>query len=475
MDPHRLRALDRTAEAVGLPPRVLMEAAGVGLAAAVAEEVSPGARVLLLVGRGNNGGDALAAVRYLDAYDLRIHTIGSPSAIAPGPARENLDLLAALQVPIEPLASAEALSLSTVDLVVDAMVGTGLRGPLREPVASIVTRVNAADTPVLAVDVPSGLREDDDGGPRVIADRIVSFHAPSMALEALGTPVTTVPIGIPAALEALAGPGDLLGLQRAETAHKGAGGRVLVIGGGPFTGAPALAAQAALAAGADLAYVLAPAPVATSIDQMSPDLIVRSADGDRFDPAHTEMALELAAGMSAVVIGPGIGAAPATREFVTAMLEALDGVVVVDADALGMVPAVASAAELICTPHQGEFASMGAAPSSGWRARRAEVTARAEEWGVTLLVKGAIDLISDGTQTRVNTSGNPAMTVGGTGDVLAGITGAFAAVLDPVTAAAAASYLNGCAGDRAVGSVGVGLTATRLIEAVAPTLREVGP
>jgi len=475
MDSQRLRALDLTAAAAGLPPRVLMEAAGVGLADAIGEMSAPGDRITLLVGHGNNGGDALAAVRYLDEYDLTIHTIGSPSAIVAGPARENYEVLAAMRVPIEPLYDAQALSLSGVDLVVDAMVGTGIHGSLREPMASIVERLNDGGVPVLSVDVPSGHRVGVEEGPRVAPDRIVSFHAPASGLAALDAPVTTVPIGISTELAQLAGPGDLLGLQRHETAHKGEGGRVLVIGGGPYTGAPALAAKAALAAGADLAYVLAPAPVAASIDQMSPDLIVRSVEGAHFDPSHVDVALALASTMSAVVLGPGIGDAPETNDFVSQTLEGLEGVVVVDADALAEVVSAETSATLLCTPHQGEFSAMGADARTDWRTRRQEVTSRAAAWGVTLLVKGAVDLISDGTCTRYNTSGNPAMTVGGTGDVLAGITGAFAAVLDPVTAAAAASYLNGTAGDRAAAAVGRGLTASRLIEAIGPALREVSP
>ena len=475
MEPHRLRALDHTAAAAGVPPRVLMEAAGGGLADAIAAASTPGDHITLLVGRGNNGGDALAAVRYLDAFELTIHTIGSPSAITAGPARANYEVLSTLQVPIEPLYDAQALSLSGVDLVVDAMVGTGIHGPLREPLASIATRLNETDVPVLSVDVPSGHRDGAAEGPCVEPAQIVCFHAPSSGVEALDIPVTTVPIGISDELAQLAGPGDLLGLQRHETAHKGVGGRVLVIGGGPYTGAPALAANAALAAGADLVYVLAPAPVAASIDQMSPDLIVRSVEGERFEPSHTDAALDLAATMSAVVIGPGIGDAPETARFVSQLLEGLEGVVVVDADALAVVGAADPTAAVICTPHQGEFSDMGADATADWRARREEVTTRAAAWGVTLLVKGAVDLISDGTRTRFNTSGNPAMTVGGTGDVLAGITGAFAAVLDPVTAATAASYLNGYAGDRAAASVGAGLTASKLIETLGPALRELSP
>ncbi len=475
MDPLRLRAIDHTAASVGLPPRALMEAAGVGLASAIAAEVAPGSRVMLLIGRGNNGGDALAAVRYLDQYELVIHTIGSPSAITDGPTRENLEVLRMVQTPIEPVYAADSLALEDLDLVVDAMVGTGLRGPLREPVASIVERLNGSTVPVLAVDVPSGFRGAAAADSHVRADRIVTFHAPTPGLDSVGADVTTVPIGISTELAQLAGPGDLLGIRRSSTAHKGVGGRVLIIGGGPYTGAPALAAQAALAAGADLAYVLAPRAVAESIDQMSPDLIVRAVDGERFGPEHVAAAVSLTEEMSAVVIGPGLGASAETERFVGSVLRELTGVVIVDADALGAVPAVESPAELICTPHQGEFELMGAESASDWRTRRTEVIARAAEWGVTLLVKGAIDLVSDGTVSRYNTSGNPAMTVGGTGDVLAGVTGAFAATMDPVTAAAAACYLNGHAGDRAAETYGAGLTATRLIDAIAPTLAEVGP
>jgi NAD(P)H-hydrate epimerase len=174
--------------------------------------------------------------------------------------------------------------------------------------------------------------------------------------------------------------------------------------------------------------------------------------------------MELAGGHDVLVIGPGLGAEEDTLEAIEGILEAFDGTAVVDADALRVVPEVETAATLVCTPHQGELADMGGPRESDWRARADAVGAFAADLGHTLLVKGAYDVISDGETTRVNRTGNPGMTVGGTGDVLAGGAGALACVLDPVEAAAVAAYANGRAGDRVVEERGYGLVATDLLE-----------
>ncbi|MFT4963911.1 MAG: hydroxyethylthiazole kinase-like uncharacterized protein yjeF, partial [Halobacteriales archaeon] len=154
---------------------------------------------------------------------------------------------------------------------------------------------------------------------------------------------------------------------------------------------------------------------------------------------------------------------------VRAFLESFDGRAVVDADALSVVPDADIDASVICTPHQGELRAMGGEAAEDWVERADAVETFAAELGHTLLVKAPYDVISDGDQTRVNRTGNPGMTVGGTGDVLAGATGALAATHDPIEAAAIAAYATGAAGDAVVDEGGYGMLPSDLLQA----LREV--
>jgi NAD(P)H-hydrate epimerase len=278
--------------------------------------------------------------------------------------------------------------------------------------------------------------------------------------------VTVADIGIPEAAERFVERGDLLRLSRDPTAHKGDFGSVLVVGGGPYTGAPALSAQSTLRAGADLAFVACPSGVAREIQGYSENLIVRPFDGEYLAPDHVDSLLAEAEEHDTVVFGPGLGSHDETLSAVESFLESFSGTAVVDADALQVVPSVDTDATLVCTPHQGELEKMGGETADDWAERADLVESFAADLGHTLLVKGAYDVISDGKTTRVNRTGNPGMTVGGTGDVLAGVTGALACVLDPLSAGAVGAYANGRSGDIVVDEQGYGLVATDLLDAL---------
>jgi NAD(P)H-hydrate epimerase len=466
--------VDRNAAALGVPQKQLMESSGNAVAREVREHAEPDGSVLLVAGRGNNGGDALAATRFLDAYDCRVVLLGRRETITTDIARENLDALREAEYDVETVTDSRDFSLTgsdqddDPDLIVDAMLGTGVTGALREPEASVAKAINAADAPVLSVDVPSGVDADtgEAAGIAIDADHVVTFHDDKPGLDAVDAAVTVVDIGIPAAAEQFVGPGDLLALSRDLESHKGQHGEVLVIGGGPYTGAPALSAQAALRAGADLVRVACPSHVAREVQAYEESLIVTPFDGEGLAPIHVEDLLDQAAEHDAVVLGPGLGNADAALSAVRDFLTVFDGRAVVDADALAVVPEVDTDATLLCTPHQGELQNMGGETVSDWRERADLVEAFAAEIGQTLLVKGRYDVISDGTETRVNRTGNPGMTVGGTGDVLAGAAGALASTLDPLQAGAVAAYANGAAGDAVVEESGYGLLATDLLGAL---------
>ncbi|ERH08075.1 MAG: carbohydrate kinase, YjeF related protein [Halonotius sp. J07HN4] len=444
-----------------------MESSGNALARVVQEHAEPGDRVALVCGRGNNGGDAFVAARFLGDYDVEVVLLGHPDRIGTDIARENWVALQATEIPTTTITdSTDIDGLGVADVVVDAMVGTGVSGALREPAATAAAAINAAESTVVAVDVPSGVDADTGtaDGVAVDADHVITFHDTKPGLEAIDATVTVADIGIPAAAERVVGPGDLLSRRRAADSHKGDHGELLVIGGGPYTGAPALAGQAALRAGADLVHVACPASVAPQVQGYSENLIVHPLAGEQVTPAVVDDLLARAAAVDTVVCGPGLGDSDTTREAVQLFLDAYDGRAVVDADALSVVPTVDTDATLVCTPHQGELVGMGG-PNADDREQLADsVVEFAAELGHTLLVKGAHDIISDGETTRHNRTGNPGMTVGGTGDVLAGVTGALLATEEPLSAAAVGAYATGRAGDLAADIVGDSLVATDLLD-----------
>ena len=461
--------VDENAAALGVARKQLMESSGHAVAEAVREVADPGDSVTVVAGRGNNGGDAFVAVRFLDAFDVSTLLLGRPDAISTDIARENYDALVAGEYDVETVRDSSAVDLDDPDVVVDAMLGTGISGDLREPERTAAEEMNDGDATVVSVDVPSGLNAENGelADTAVDPDRVVTFHETKPGLSDLGAEVTVADIGIPEAAELFVERGDLMRLNdRRSDSHKGENGEVLVIGGGPYAGAPALAAQAALRAGADLVRVACPMVVGRELQGFSENLIVRPYQGKQLEPKQVGFLLQTARRHDAVVIGPGLGDEEATLEAVEGVLSGFSGTAVVDADALARVPDVDTDADLICTPHQGELRGMGGRTADDWRERMDLVERFAGDLGQVVLAKAPYDVISDGERTRVNRTGNAGMTVGGTGDVLAGITGAFAATHDPLDAAAMAAYVNGTAGDRVVEREGNGLVATDLIDEI---------
>ncbi|MCF2241555.1 NAD(P)H-hydrate dehydratase [Halobacterium salinarum] len=463
----RMAAVDRNAAALGVPRAQLMESSGHAVGRAVKRLADPGTSVAIVAGRGNNGGDAFAAARFLDDYAVSVSLLGRPESINDRISRANWDALQAGGYDTTTVRDAHALALDDPDVVVDALLGTGISGPPREPEATAIERINATDAPTVAVDVPSGLDADTGATPgsAVDADRVVTFHDTTPGL-ADHDHVTVADIGIPEAAETVVGPGDLLGVDRDPHGHKGDAGSVLVIGGGPYTGAPALCAQAALRAGADLVRLAVPDAVAAEVQGFDETFIVDSVVGTRLVEEHVPDLLARAEDADAVVIGPGLGDADTTQAAVAAFLAAFEGRAVVDADALTAVPDVETDATLVCTPHRGELQAMGGPTVDGSQPSRDAVEGFAAELGQTLLVTGARDVLSDGDTTRVNRSGTPGMTVGGTGDVLAGATAAMLATQPPIQAASAAAYATGGAGERAADAHGHGLLATDICDAL---------
>ncbi len=481
----RMAAVDENAAALGVPRKQLMESSGHAIAREIREVADPGARVAVVAGRGNNGGDAFVAARFLDGlgsrsgsdrnavrsgreYDVTTLLLGRAETIGTDIARENWEALQQAEYDTREVTDSSAFELPEADVIVDAMLGTGISGDLREPAATAARAINDADATVVAVDVPSGF--DADGGDHaangVDADRVVTFHDTKPGLDDLEADVTVADIGIPAAAERFVGPGDV-DLARPD----GRDGRPYVIGGGPYTGAPALAAQAALRAGAELSFVAAPDTVAGEIQGYAEDLIVQPYESDRLSSDQVDDLLETAERYDdVVVLGPGLGSADETLEAVRQFLTSYTGRAVVDADALAVVPDIETEATLVCTPNRRELARMGGPDTDSLREAADEIEAFAAELGHVVLAKGVDDVATDGERTRVCRTGAPGMKVGGTGDLLAGIVAALLEHAEPFDAAAAAAYVNGRAGERLADDGSMGFLASEMLAEIPAAL-----
>jgi NAD(P)H-hydrate epimerase len=443
ISPARMRAVDNNAIALGVTELQLMESAGRALAD-MAHAASP-ALVLVLCGRGNNGGDGMVAARHLQHCvntDVCYLDLGKRSAAC----EHHLSALKRCRVGLYPFTCRDELEalhplFEKADLIIDALLGIGASGELKEPLKTCVNMANTSRATIIAADVPT---------PGMRADRICAFH------RAKCEGSTVVDIGIPVEAECCVGPGDLTLLRsRHRKAHKGFGGEVLVIGGGPYQGAPYLAGLGALRAGADIVRIASP------VFEPVPDLIYERLEGKKIGTEHTERLFALAERADVVVCGNGLGTE--SHAVVTAIAPHCKRAVF-DADALRL-PLPVAQEETIYTPHAGEFARITGTTLSLDTIGRAHA-ARGSGIGGTLLLKGHIDVITDGTRVRFNRTGDPAMTVGGTGDVLAGIAGALLCHLPAFDAACIAAYVNGRAGERVVSERGCGMLASDLVDRI---------
>jgi len=469
-----MRRIDENCVGLGISKLQLMENAGKAVAERV-RQLCKGSRdssksIAIICGLGNNGGDGFVAARHL-SRDFAVHVVlvGHEKALKTVESRKNWKILeyldhsvtlcqgASIFGPESPLKTLEGYN-----LLVDAILGTGLAGPVREPERTVIHLINRARTKTLSVDVPSGYRTETV----VDSDYLVTFHGLKAGTRLEGT--TVCDIGIPLEAEMYTGPGDLLLHRRAES-HKGENGRVLIIGGGPCSGAPTFAAMAAMRSGVDIVTVAS--PNAEIIAGFSPNLIVRKVGIDRFTTRDVESLIELIAKHDSVVLGPGLGTDAETIRAASALITASNNLTL-DADALqGLARSEYESGRIAVTPHLGEFAALtGAVVPSTLQERIEAVKAFSRDWGVVTLLKGRIDIISDGTKHRLNKTGNAAMTVGGTGDALAGLVGALSTRLDKMQAASAAAYLNGRAGDSAYSRFGYSLLATDVIDCIADVL-----
>jgi NAD(P)H-hydrate epimerase len=504
-----MRAIDRAAiEGLGVPALDLMERAGRAVFDAVRALAAEEGRVVVACGGGNNGGDGWVAARLLReaGRDARVVALVPAARLSPD-ARSVRDAAVRAGVPVEegrPAAVDEGARPG--DVVVDALLGTGLARAPEGPFAEAIARIEAARAKgarVVAVDVPSGLSADSGRplGPCVRADRTVTFAFQKRGLvlhpgPAYAGEVSVADIGIPAeaarrvpvACELLVeAEARALLPARARDAHKGDAGRLLVVAGSAGkSGAAHLALLGALRGGAGLVTLAARAEVLPHALPGLPEAMSAALPGaGPLGSAASDLPALLAAaeGADAVVVGPGIPRGEETAALLQAFLARAGCPAVLDADALNALAASPEAlarlgVPLVLTPHPGEMARLCGTSIEAVQADRVGVASeRARAWGATVVLKGARTVVADpvGPPVIIPT-GNPGLATGGTGDVLAGLCGALlAGGLEAPAAARVAAWVHGRAGDLAARRAGErGLVASDLGLAIGEVWAEWG-
>jgi NAD(P)H-hydrate epimerase len=503
-----MREIDRaSSERFGVPSLTLMENAGAAVAAFVESQYPRVKRIGVVCGKGNNGGDGFVAARKLHeaGREVRVLLLAERSELC-GDAAEMFTRLPTAPVAASSRAQLKAEAARAVfdaDVLVDAVLGTGFRPPVSELYAEAIAAMNAGSAPIVAVDIPSGADADVMGeqvGAVARADAIVTFTAPRPAhifgMLTAG-PTVIAPIGSPdeAIVSALQlnlitarEIAPLIG-PRPRAANKGNFGHVLVLGGSTGkAGAAAMAGMSVLRAGAGLSTVATAKSVLATVGGFHPELMtepLEETEAGSISRASLEQGRldALVKGKTVLAVGPGMSRHPDTAAFVRGVVKKYKMQVVLDADGLNAFEDRAAelknkAGSLVITPHPGEMARLtGLTIAAVQRDRLNVARSFAREHQLIVVLKGHRTLVAqpDGT-VWVNTTGNPGMATGGTGDILTGmVSGLIAQNPDRVVEAViAAVHLHGLAGDVACETMGEhSLVATDLLSALPEAFRRV--
>ncbi len=481
-------AADRRSVESGVPVRALMRDAGAAVARFCLRNFGGDGLVVVLCGKGNNGGDGMVAAMHLAGAGRRVRValLGAAGDLK-GEAASAFAVARSTQAGMEVREIADEAGLSAAlegaALIVDAVVGTGFKPPLRGLATIARDLLARSSVPVVAVDLPSGwdadsMEQSTDGAFR--ADAVVTFTAPKLAHifghltpgRSFG-PVVVAPIGTPEAaiqsetnLHWAGAAKALTETPRDINGNKGKFGHVLLVGGAfGKAGAPSMASVAAMRAGAGLVTAAVPREILPTVAAVAPELMLtplatEGSGGLALDILDEGPLQQLLKGITVVGIGPGLGQEGTTPEWVRTFVQRVMLPMVIDADALNALAghtALLRAATksgqrtVVLTPHPGEMARLAGLTVKQVEADRVALARRfATEHGVTLVLKGWRTLVAhpDG-RIAVNTTGNPAMAKGGSGDILTGIVSAMLAQYgdDVARAVEAAVFLHGLAGD----------------------------
>lgn len=452
-----VRELDRyTIEEVGVPGAALMELASRGVAEMVALHFATEAAsgVVVVCGAGNNGGDGYGCARWLHGWGFPVSVLSTQ--------KDSAGAAALMRSACSRVGVSEIESLGSPGLIVDALIGTGLSRPLEGDLAALVQRMNEAEAPVIAVDIPSGLCADTGAvlGVAVEARVTVTFgvrkrgfygepgadHVGSVVVVDIGLNCAPVPQSVLWVEQA-----DLEGAWPTRDAgdHKGRSGHLLVIAGSTeMSGAAVLCCQAALASGVGLVTLLTARGAYPRFEGLGPEVMITfGGAGDRVE----EIPATLIGKATAVVCGPGLGGGEPLSPGMTAALRGLwTGAavpVLFDADALVCAQGKSSGPRIV-TPHPGEAGRMLGLSAAEVQSDRFAAARSLSADGAVALLKGRNTIVAQGDSLYVNSTGCQVLATGGSGDVLSGVIGALLARRqDPLLAAQLAAFVHGAAGD----------------------------
>lgn len=506
-----MRGVDRTAiQDLGIPGPVLMENAGVQVIKAIQESLGAihNKYIAIFIGRGNNGGDGFVIARHINNLGghARIYLLSHPDTIE-GDAKVNLDIVSKMNIEIIPIYNEENIEqieqeLLGFDMIIDAILGTGIKGTVKGHFAAVIEMINKTPRFVIAVDIPSGLSTDTGQicGCCIHAQKTVTFARPKLGLllypgaNYVGE-LIIADIGIPPAIEENEQfttnliTSKIISAQfekRARDSHKGTYGKAFILAASPgFTGAAALASQAALLSGAGLVTAGVPKSLnpilETKLTEVMTLPLPETLEGTLSLSALNTI-LSFAKSAQSLAFGPGVSLHEELFLLLKEIIKQTPVPMVIDADGLNLVaknPDILREANapIILTPHPGEMARlMGTTIPEIQNNRLTIAQDFAKKYQVILVLKGAHTLIAKPNgQIFINTTGNPGMSSGGTGDVLTGlITGLIAQKFDPAFAATASVYLHGLAGDQAAVQKGErSLKASDLLERLPNVIQEI--
>lgn len=437
----------------------LMQKAGEAVASTVTKKFGVGNRILIVCGSGNKAGDGLVAAEKLRADNtVNVIFVKGKAAIGREDAKKALEAYKGLSVNLEDLEK----ELNRSEVVIDALLGTGISGDPRPPYDDIISKLNESRARRVSIDVPSGF------GTRLAVkpDITVTFHdlKKGMTPDNSGE-IEIIDIGIPKDIFNLSGPGDFAALKMpAPDSHKGMNGVLGIVGGWTYHGSAVISALGAMATGPDLVDIIVPPERYDLLSSFSPEIIVRPFVG-------VDRLAENLDRYSAFVIGPGIGADKEIRKMLLKLIGVINIPTVIDADAIRLLAGeeqLYSGKPIVFTPHSGEFEQL-----TGSQPTEEALRAFCESTRTVVVLKGKQDLICDGSNVFRTDGGNARLAMGGTGDLLAGVIGGLLSRgLDRAAASRLGTYLVKKAASDMFGKKAYWYTVRDLIDELPYTVKE---
>ncbi|MFX1574192.1 MAG: NAD(P)H-hydrate dehydratase [Promethearchaeota archaeon] len=501
---------DNNAQWLGIPLIHLMECAGYSIADEIIKRYSFSKKstVAIFCGTGNNGGDGFVVARQLAAFNVRtlVILVGVPEKIRTDASRFNWEIINnKVNYLVETVVISDSTDfakikllnkdIKSLSLIVDGLLGTGIVGNIREPISTAIDIINKIreekKIEVVSIDLPSGINPNTGEvlHKAIKADLVISLHRIKKGLDIKSEYINEIvvrSIGIPYEANLFVGTGDLLPTLKIRNIdnHKGEFGRILIIGGSKnYSGAPAYSSMTAINFGIDLVITYTPDVVGDVIRNFSPNMIVRTSPGDWLNLEALKEICRLIEWADTILIGPGIGLEKETEDLLVKLLEKVkdeNKSLVLDADALKLVKDhldLLKGLQVILTPHEGELKIMtdiDLPPYGNIEERGKIIRDLAKKLDATLLVKGPYDYISDGKLLKINRTGCPEMSIGGTGDVLAGLCASFMATKnDSFKSACSAAFLNGVLGEYCKDNIGPRFTPLEMIYSINETIKSI--